>query len=209
MARLTKAQIKAYRAELERWQRPEDLLNRSEELMIGISREDFFNQPGLDFIREGWAAAKFGIARAAREVRVVPAIETWPDFEMRTNDSVELWELTEADVPGRRRGQEYRDDPLMPGDRALGLDHTENYIARAEKIPEALYTRCVAKAEKRYSARSGLLIYLNISDFGTRHQETINKFASATAPAKDVFNEVWILWKGRAYAVWKGGELAS
>jgi hypothetical protein len=27
-----------------------------------MSGEEFFNQPGIDFIREGWAAAMFGKA---------------------------------------------------------------------------------------------------------------------------------------------------
>ena len=121
--------------------------------MNSMNGEDLFNQPGIEFIREGWAAATFGKAREADGVRLVAATDRWPDFEIRLNERVESWEFTEADVPGRRRGQEYRDDPLMTGDKALGLDHTENYIARAERAPEAIRARCVAKAAKCYGGR--------------------------------------------------------
>lgn len=177
--------------------------------MNSMSGEDLFNQPGIEFIREGWAAATFGIAREADSVRLVAATVRWPDFEIRLNQRVESWEFTEADVPGRRRGQEYRDDPLMTGDKALGLDHTENYMARAERAPEAIRARCMAKAAKRYDGRAALLIYLNISDFGTRHQEIVKSFPEATAPAKDAFTEVWVLWKARVYPVWRDGRTAS
>jgi hypothetical protein len=206
MSRLTKEQIQEHRSACEQWQRPEELLSRCEKLMASMSGEDFFNQPGLDFIREGWAAAMFGQARKADAVRLVPEATRWPDFEIRLNERVGSWEVTEADIPGRRRGQEYRDDPLMVGDKALGLDHTENYIARAERIPEAIRVCCETKAAKHYGERAGLLIYLNPSDFGTHHQEIVNSFLEATAPAKDSFTEICILWKYRFYPVWRDGR---
>ena len=209
MPRLTRAQIQQHRSAYEQWQSPEELLSRSEGLMSSMSGEDFFNQPGIDFIREGLAAATFGKAREADAVRLVAKTDHWPDFEIRLNGMVEAWEITEADVPGRRRGDEYRDDPLMAGDKALGLDHAENYIARAERAPDAIRARCLAKAAKRYGGRAALLIYLNISDFGTRHKEIEECFPWATAPAKDAFTEVWILWKGRIYRVWRDGRVAT
>ena len=153
MSRLTREQIQRHRSGFEQWQRPEELLSCCEKLMNSMNGEDLFNQPGIEFIREGWAAATFGKAREADGVRLVAATDRWPDFEIRLNERVESWEFTEADVPGRRRGQEYRDDPLMTGDKALGLDHTENYIARAERAPEAIRARCVAKAAKCYGGR--------------------------------------------------------
>lgn len=167
--------------------------------------EDFFIQPGIEYIREGWAAATFGIARNVRAVQLVTETERWPDFRICVNERPESWEFTEATFPGRRRGQEYRDDPLLAGDRALGLDYQENYIANAKRAPETIRALCVTKAKKNYAGRAALLIYLNISYFGTDHQEIVNSFAEATDPAKDAFTEVSILWKARVYSIWENG----
>jgi len=206
MSRLTKEQIRQYRMTFEQWQSPRELLSRCEDLMSRMSGETLFSQSGLGFIREGWAAATFGALRSAKTVRTVPERESWPDFEMCLQAKVEQWELTEADVPGRRRGDEYRNDPLVPGDRALGLDWPENYIARIDSAPSALRSSCEAKAAKNYSSRAALLIYLNISDFGARHEETIKIFPDATLSAKDSFSEVWVLWKNQCYPIWKNGS---
>jgi len=202
MSRLTKDQINRHRAAFERWQSPEEMLRRYDEIRSQMTGEEFFNQPGLQFVLDAWAAATFGSMCSAEEVRLVPETECWPDFELRRNGTAERWEVTEADVPGRRRGEEYRYDPLVPGDRALGLDHPENYIAWAERAPEAIRAVCTKKAAKNYSDNVSLLVYLNISDFGARHQEVVNSFQDATRPAKDKFKEVWILWKNRTYRVW-------
>jgi len=77
---------------------------------------------------------------------------------------------------------------------------------RVSSAPAAIRARCGAKAAKKYRGRASLLIYLNISDFGTHHSETVASFSDATAPAKDAFREIWVLWKDRAYAVWKDGR---
>jgi len=203
MARLTPKEIREHRMALEVWQRPEKVLRRlDEEIHSRMTGEEFFNQPGIEFLRDAWAAATFAKLRGAELVRLVPKDQRWPDFEMRLGGRVEQWEVTEADIPGRRRGAEYRYDPLIPGDRALGLDHQQNYIARAERFPEAIRRASEKKAFRNYSARVSLLIYLNPSDFGTRHQQTVDSFAEATRPAKDRFKEVWILWKGQVHQVW-------
>ena len=202
MSRLTKDKIKQHRAALERWQRPEEMLRHYEEIRGAMTGEEFFNQPGIQFVRDAWAAATLGTARSAEEVRLIPEPERWPDFALRRNGMTEQWEVTEADIPGRRRGEEYQYDPLIPGDRALGLDHPENYIARAERAPEAIRAACTKKAAKNYSSSVSLLVYLNISDFGARHEQVVSSFPDATRAAKDKFNEVWVLWKNCAYRVW-------
>jgi hypothetical protein len=207
MTRLTKEQIHQHRSALEQWQAPNAMTSRCTELMGTMTGDELFNQPGIEFIREGWAAGTFGVARKAEAVRLIAVIERWPDFEIRVGGEVASWEFTEADVPGRRRGQEYRDDPLKMGDKALGLDQPENYFARAGFAAEAIRARCEAKAAKRYGGRAALLIYLNIEDFGTRHREIVESFATATSPAKDSFTEIWILWKARIYPVWQNGSI--
>lgn len=159
---------------------------------------DFFNQPGMQFIREGWAAGKFGAARGAEAMRLVPELERWPDFEMRLYDHVTQWEFTEADVT-RHRGLEYRKRKPRNG----------NYLAAIEHAPGAIRCAAIAKVEKRYAGVANLLVYLNIPSFGARQAETVGSFAECTAPAKDAFTEIWVLWNDRAYPVWRHGLQAS
>jgi hypothetical protein len=62
-------------------------------------------------------------------VRLVPEREQWPDFEARDGGGIELVECAEADVPGRRRGDEYREaDGVLTGEH----DPIEDWIARAD-----------------------------------------------------------------------------
>jgi hypothetical protein len=51
-----------------------------------------------------------------------------------------------------------------------------------------------------------LLIYLNIQEFGIRHQEVLASMHDATAAAKDAFAEVWVLWKDKPYRLWAAGS---
>ena len=163
-----------------------------------MDSEDFFNQPGVEFIREAWAAAKFAAARNADAVRLVAAQERWPDFEIRLAGQVDSWEFTEADVK-RERGREYREgSPRADGD----------YIALIDHAPQAICSASARKAAKGYAGRAGLLIYLNIPSFGARQLETIESFPRCTASAKDAFREIWVLWKDRAYVVWQDGREA-
>lgn len=50
----------------------------------------FFNQSGLDFLRDAWIAAEFGTLRRAEKVRLVS--DNWPDFELVVAGCVEAFE---------------------------------------------------------------------------------------------------------------------
>ncbi len=138
----------------------------------------------------------------ASEVRLVEG--EWPDFELMFDDSIEPFECTEADVPDRKRGQEYQEAEERVGQNSLYVedDPVENWIARAETAPEALRIAAERKAGKAYASKAQLLIYLNISEFGIRQEEIEGCFLKSTKPAKDAFITVWILWKATAYKVW-------
>ena len=105
--RLAKGQVLQHRAALEQWQKPGEMLKRARTLMDLLGNADLFNQPGVDFIVEAWAAAQFAKGRHAFAVRLVGARDQWPDFEIRTRRrEIEPWEFTEVDDPGRRRGHD-------------------------------------------------------------------------------------------------------
>src|SRR5438876_8062633 len=109
MTRLTKAEMRLHRFTLEAWLRPSEMLKRARALMNIMGSEDLFNQAGVDFILEAWAAAQFAKARRALAVRLIATRDRWPDFEVQTRRrAIEQWEVTEVERPRRRRGREYR-----------------------------------------------------------------------------------------------------
>jgi hypothetical protein len=194
MPRLDNKDLKEHRLALEAWQRPEELLARADAIMDQMGKADFFNQSGLAFVREAWAAGKFGIERGVDAARLAP--DAFPDFELRVGSAVEGWEFTEADDERRRRGEEM----------SAGKGRDGDYLNVVERAPEELERVCQTKARKRYGEKVRLLVLLNIPSYGARQQETIESFRPSTAPAKDVFSEVWVLWNSRAYPVWRNGR---
>ena len=58
------------------------------------------------------------------------------------------------------------------------------------------------KIGKHYVGRAGLLVNLNISEFGIRQAEIEAAMAPAVAPFLPCFQRVWILWKALLYGPW-------
>ncbi len=195
MARLTKQQIAQHQDWVCSWRSPDHMLRYVDELTDAIGSVDFFTQAGLAFLREAWAAAKFSVACNATAVRLI--LDEWPDFEIEVNNSVEVFELTEADLPERKRGEEYRSasDAGFP----VEDDPVEEWAERANLVPQAITAAVLKKARKKYSKKVNLLIYLNISEYGIRQSEIEFSFGSSIASADEYFTDIWVLWKDRVY----------
>ena len=215
MPELNKQKIKEKLSWFEKWRKPDEMLEHSRQLMEHMASDTsdisthLFNQPGVDFITEAYAAAQFAGIRDAESVRLAP--EHRPDFQVRTTArDEEDWELTEADEISRKRGDEYRkenDALAATGKRDFKCDPVKNWQARSVQIPVVLKERSRMKAEKDYPSKTRLLIYLNIDDgYGTYQKVTEACMAEATAPAKNAFAEVWVLWKLKAYPLWDRGK---
>lgn len=203
MQRLSKLEILELESRLAKWQTPDDMAHIVDETMDQIGSEVLFNQGGLAVLRDAWTAANFGKARQAARVRIVS--DRWPDFELELlNGSVERFEAVEADDPTRRRGDEYRE-----GTSASKPDPVEAWIARANEAPAWIAAASERKANKRYTGGANLVVHLNLSEYGIRQQQVEASFGSATSAAKDSFDSVWVLWKGRAYLTWRGGKAQS
>jgi len=199
MVRLNRIEIKDLKRRLAEWQTPAEMVGLVEDAMHRLGSEDLFNQGGLAFIRDAYIAGEFGNMRQAEQVRLVA--DTWPDFELKKDGQVELFEAVEADDPERRRGDEYRNTTGEAEDDPVG-----DWIARAEQAPAWLEAACQKKADKRYGARVNLVAYLSFTEYGIRQKEVEKCLVSATEVVKDSFDTVWVLWKNRAHLVWKGGE---
>lgn len=196
MAHLARGEITDKRCRLAEWQSPEAM----ERLIEPITSDVFFNQAGLEFLRDASMASTFARLRQAAAVRLVA--DVWPDFEIRTGGALERFEAVEALDPKRRRGEEFRNVDGKP--RMVPM---EKWIADAEAAPSWVEAVCRKKATKLYSERTNLLIYLNFSEFGIRQKEVQGALPSATTTVKDCFDSVWVLWQQKAIQVWCDGRL--
>ena len=199
MPRLTREEITELERRLVHWQTPGAMSRLVDDTMNRIGSKDLFNQGGLALLRDAWIAPKLGRIRQVEQVRLVD--DTWPDFELKVDGQIEAFEAVEADDPERRRGDEYLNSTGEMKD-----DPVEDWIARAEQTPAWLEAACRKKADKHYSTRANLVVYLNLSEYGARQKEVESCLPSATAAVKDSFETVWVLWKKRAYLVWKDGK---
>lgn len=205
MPRLTKPELARHRTWLSDWRTPAEMSAYVSAVNDAMASADFFRQGGVAFLRDAWLAAEFGRHRQSPLVRLVPEREQWPDFETRAGDVIdERVECAEADLPGRRRGDEYREAEKRStgGGSLVEDDPIEDWIARADQVPAALSAVISAKIRKRYAGRASLLVNLNISEFGIRQAEIEALMAPAVAPALPCFRRVWVLWKAQLYGPW-------
>jgi len=204
MPRLTKPELKQHRAWLSEWRAPDDMAAYVSAANHAMGSADFFGQGGVEFLRDAWMAAEFGRHRKSSFVRLVPERERWPDFEARTGDAIERVECAEADIPGRRRGDDYRmaGERRVHGQPTVEHDPVDDWIARADQVPAALAAVIETKIGKHYAGRASLLIYLNIGEFGIRQAEIEATMPPAVTPALPHFQRVWILWKERLHGPW-------
>lgn len=117
--RLTLGEIRDHRRRLADWHSPTEMREQAERLMDQLGCEDLFNQAGLEFVREVWVAAEFGVKRRASAVRLIA--DARPDLALRFDGGeIESYELVEADIVGRRRGLEYK-EAASTGKHACGV----------------------------------------------------------------------------------------
>jgi hypothetical protein len=204
MPRLSKPELARHRAWLSDWRSSADVAAYVSAVNNTMGSADFFCQGGVEVLRDAWLAAEFGRHRQSSSVRLVAECEQWPDFEARGGDAIERVECAEADVPGRRRGDEYREaeNRNAGGDPIVEDDPVEDWIARADQVSAALSAVIATKIGKLYASRASLLVNLNISEFGIRQAEIEAVMTPAMLPALPHFQRVWILWKTRLYGPW-------
>ncbi len=205
---LTNEEMRECRKRLEKWQTSSEMRRACDEIMHRMGA-DFFTQPGTEFLTQASAVISFAQHRGADAMRLIPANDQSPDFELQFGSRKEQWKFTEAGEPDRRYGMEYVEStPIAVAEKDFEVDPVATWIKRADAAPESIRARCAAKAEKHSSGWVRLLVYLNTQEYGIRQREIEASFPAATAPAKDVFSEVWVFWKERPYCVWRDGRLA-
>lgn len=197
---LTVDELRAARVDFTQWMSPHEMDARFDALSQ-LSGDYFFIQAGLQFLRDAHIAAQFAKSRDVSRVRLCAG--TRPDFEIEVEDGTRLYEATEADLPNRRRGDEYRSALGRPP----GIVHvdrkeiSENIAA----VPDTLADRAADKAAGGYDPAWGLVIFLNVATYGCDQDEIEGCLEAATQPAAGAFAEVWVQWGPDAYRTWPQG----
>jgi len=200
--RISKQTLDLWRSELELPANPDQFRSRVEEILdtTSVPAATLFNQGGLGFLRDAHIASRVATALSADTVRLCE--DRWPDFELTFHENRMLFEATEADIVGRRRGIEYLED-----DNEIEEDPVESWRARLGAIPAALNQVISKKIGKRYSSSANLVVYVNLDCFGAYLQEGKSLLYWGTRSAKDAFVEVFALWEGRLFSLWKNGHI--
>lgn len=118
--------------------------------------------------------------------------EQFPDFRLKIEAQHFDFELVEADVPGRRRGAEYRQ--LAQREAAGETLTPESYNFWSEKllVPDAILSAIKRKAAKLYAERPHLLVYVNLGNMGGPALGP-QQAADLTRQWHGVFKSIWLL----------------
>ena len=175
--------MKTYPAAYFEWREPHDLLALTKEHKIALG-EEWKSRRGREF-REAYIAARFAVERAADAVRLLAPEQgcSTPDFAIKTGSRELLYESTEIDRPGRRRGDE---QPITTVTRV-----SEGDYVTAELYAAILRDRSGKKAAKDYDRCDGLIIYDNAFPVEDRELLTLHWWADNTQAARARFAEVW------------------
>jgi hypothetical protein len=205
MMRLSKSMVADARKWLRYFCTPAELGGRVDELRKTLGCEAFFNQAGLDFIRDAWAAAKFSMLRSATSTRLFP--DTRPDFELKFDFRTEIYERVEVDGNGRARGDEYsklavegfpiRNLPVEEWPTAPDIAKS----TRAMAIKKAERAKRLAALGTPYPINTRLLFHINLWNFVFEADEMQAIFVPSVEPARPYFESLWILWNELAFEV--------
>jgi hypothetical protein len=123
------------------------------------------------------------------------------------NGDIQAYECVEADIDGRKRGDEVEalaeaGNPLIhvPIEEWATAEQARDRLQWAAK-KKAAKAKKLAEKGTPYPHGTGLIINLNLQDYGANTADIIAVFAEAVTVARSWFPEIWVLWKSRAHRV--------
>jgi hypothetical protein len=200
--KIGKETLASWREEFLTLSDPEEFRARVDKIIAPLSGETFFNQAGLQFLRDAWIASRVSTALSADKVRLLPTER--PDFEVVSHSTPRHFEATEADFPGRRRGDEYRTE--RPESEP---DPVSQWRRRFEAVPVAVGSVISKKLAKPYASDVSLVIKVNLGCYGAYMDEGAVILQRECRAAKDAFFEVFAIWEGVLFSFWKQGRKNS
>lgn len=189
---VTPDEVKQHRAALSAWQPPATFAARNSRFIDRLTRGEFFNVPALGFLRDAWTLSKFGALAKAEEVRL--SLESFPDGHASVAGQVLDIEITEAIMPGRRRGQEF-----LPDGPQMEEDPGHEWDRRIDALPGVLQYAIQRKAAKAYGNSPTLLVYLNITAYRYREKECLEAISRLIAQHGANFAGLYVIWQGELY----------
>lgn len=170
---------------------PHYLKNFAVKEMGVIPGSRLFNEPGHQKIRETWCAAVFGLGYekyirncqiAINETRENPDV----DFYLKTNNKVFPFQITERQMEGRRRGEEWIK-------RDLGINEPLPYRPLQGELdgPSWIENAIAKKVAKQYAGSKGLnlLVYANFTAPNLKYSEVKEKVLEH----HEKFASIWII----------------
>ena len=178
------------------WRAPADFQSAVTALHRRTTPKVIFNNPRQKFLLDAWTLAKFAMRHTAvDQVKLAAPDDRWPDGYVSAAGAIKNVEVTIADMSGRKMGAEYKIDT----DTRFEPDPVENWVARADAIPEALESAITKKIAKQYSSRAWLVVYLNLGEYGIRQQQTELVIAQTKLRHACSFEGLFVLWNGKLY----------
>jgi hypothetical protein len=185
----TDAEMAAARKALEQRQTPEEFIAKIKSFAPLVKSSVLFNKPNAQFLLDATTIAELSKHRKLKHVRLAEQHDGEAEDESGTFDI----EVTEIQRPGRRRGDEYREQSPkvthVPFDPNLG-----------QTIATELAKGIQKKADKKYASKSLLLVYLNLSSQGGRlGKEVEAAIAAEKQRHANTFREICLLWNDKLY----------
>jgi hypothetical protein len=122
------------------------------------------------------------------------------DFKLEAAGTIHPFQITEIQAPGRRRGDEYKQEPLIKVTVEDWTDGTEN---------GARWTRdAIEKKLNRYGGQVSnlnLLVYLNFPAYDQKYYDIRETCADVCLP----FASVWLLNGNATACVWSQSTLSG
>lgn len=186
----------------DRWWDPKEFLTVVREHNQRVPQADFLGRAELQPLSEAYAAGLFATILAQEHaVTLRLQRDRFPDFDLRIEDRVLPFELVEADRPGRRRGEEYKEAARR---EAEGLppkmEESDPKVEEKAAIP-AIKRAISNKADKLYKPAPYLLVYVNFWLFD-QPPLTPDQFAGLVSRWREQFPEIWLLWGANAIRCW-------
>lgn len=179
---------------------PNELYARFKEAHDVVSPREFFNCPAHKKTQELYCAARFGQALSqVHDCWLLVADgdeQTEADFHLEVVGKVMPFQITEVQLPGRRRGDEYKQE-------ALPQATLESWDSGAEHGP-AWIRDAVQKKHDRYGgdvAGLNLLVYANFQAY----EHDFEEICRATTDVASKFASVWVV-NGNGACCIKGGD---
>lgn len=195
------------REKLEQWTPTAHFQQAVDFRCAAIDSADYFCSTANQWLRDAYLAARFASYSRARTVRLVPRPARYPDFEVQfPNGKIMRVEATEVDLPGRRRGDEYRNQKRAAC--SLMHDPDSSWERRRDAIIPGIKGAVERKSKKDYPPGTSLMLYVNLGTYGAWQADIERQFSTCADFGSSPFTSVWALWGGRLYRCWPNPTIA-